>query len=472
MNKVSIITSLLGDTIADVSMINELMLSFKLSSKDCKKIANDFVSNRKNVVSRAKDYSDINDSYLKNFLMLTHYRFSQGLIKDKELYELFQYISNSDLRHDELVSMAIKLASLNQLNIILSKGMKIKESNYFKACRRGMELGNEDIYSQYKEKVTVKAAKKKLSILARYYSDEGISIIDTLEEFKKIDEKYFYSIFNVLDRYRLLLEEPGCLLEARYVTTNNPIISIIKEKIKSKSAFSFIRLSDGEAYGFNDCPRLARRQEMHWWGEELSQGLRKSIKDDFSKSLKNSIDMLGIPTPYKFIHYMDFKNSTTVVMDTELDIKVMNRLLYMSDYMVSSIRKGVISAQYLVEDQINNMVFTKEILNDIASLAKRVIVISGYQENFIRSNFNHHNIVVKEIPTHNLLSSRAETTYFENSLPHIYKEVREWIKNEVSIGDLVLVSGGFIGKIFISDSKESGAIALDVGQSFKFNLYY
>ncbi|WP_157938669.1 hypothetical protein, partial [Vibrio breoganii] len=333
--------------------------------------------------------------------------------------------------------------------------------------RRSLELENKFIYYDSRDKIQSYTKAKKLQILSKYYSEGGISQTEVDEGFKNIDEHYFIDFVNLISPKLKLISNKTNYFDLRYSKNKQMLfLSNIIDRVKIGKKFIFVRLSDGESYGYTNDNELSRRQEVHWWGEVLSEELRNKIKNDFSNAIFTTrFDFLGIPTHYKYIHYIANKNNKEISIKDNLDTNVINRLSFSLFSIIDAYSNERVCVDNFVEDQINNVMFTKENLRVLSKNANRTIVISGYKEKHIHETFNNDSIIVKEIPTHNLLSGSDKTCNSSLPLPYKYDEVREWISSNVKNGDLCFISAGFIGKIFACDALKNGAIVLDIGQS-------
>ena len=468
MDKKKIVLSLLYDNEVEISLINNVVNSFELNKKDKHQLMSTFHRSRRNVIERAKNYYKFEDLFIKNFLYLSYLQFSIMQPEDKEVYRIVHFTNTYGLESSGLISSLIPLCNLKQLEIIISNKRGLKQIHLFKVIKRSLQLGCEKLWEDNKQNIIEPEKRIKLELIRKYYSHEGISLRNVEKAFSTLSESYFTDYTQIIPSFDEIFTSEQQLFDLRYDKRAQRTLykNVIRALIR-KEPFSFMRISDGESYAFTDCPRLSKRQEIHWWGEELPLELRQEIKKEFNDNLSLKYDVLGIPSPYKFLHYVDFKNNSTIDLSSDLETKVVNRLAFVTHEIINKVESEEISADFFTEDQINNVVFNEKSINKMVKNSSRLIVISGYKAEYIKEKIHHNNIIVKEIPTHSLLTGKGETVKSLRPLPFVYKETLSWIQDNVQPGDLCLISAGFIGKFFIGKALSKGAVSLDVGQSLK-----
>lgn len=453
------IVHLLGDPGIDSSLINKILISLSLSNKQLTTILDAFEKNRRNISSRTSDYAVFENEYVRFYMLMKHKQYVSKKIEKG----LFLSCVQGCKRYPNLTSTLIKICDTQQLVYILDSGFPLKKAYLFVIARRALVLNDRLLYEKTLLKINDKKIHSTLDILSRYYSNEGLTISEIEIYFHSASEKYFVDYLKHVPSYLDLVPESKNFLDARYkVDKRAKLVNLIIERLKKNQPFSLLRLSDGESYGFSQCPDLSNRQENHWWGSTLPEALRKKIKSEFVDSIKGRIDVFGMPTPYKFVNYLGHDNNRSIKLDKNLDRFVVNRLAYTSNQLVRKITNGDIKIDYLTEDQINLFLFNRVSFQDILKAASRVIVITGYIESYVRQSIDHANLIVKSIPTHNLNKSNSGACVSSKPLPYVYDEINHWINDNVGNGDLCLISAGFIGKIFVMKSFQQGAVALDV----------
>lgn len=232
----------------------------------------------------------------------------------------------------------------------------------------------------------------------------------------------------------------------------------IEEQLGKKVAFSYIRINDGECYGFPEEPLITisaiERQERHWWGKTLNIDVRKGIQKKFKTALAGA-NALGIPGVYKFIHDLSVKETDNAFSSSLLK-RGFGTAFAVSDYLLT--------ADYVLDATSNLDIFEISFLENLITKAKNVVIISGFRTEVVRDLFSNEKISFVELPTHNQLKDRNISSQVKGSLPDIYNEISSNIVSRCMPGTLCLFSAGFIGKILIHEATNKGAVCLDVGQ--------
>lgn len=428
----------------------------------------EILERRKSIVELAKNYNLFKGVYFRTLLMLQNYRFKHELISNDDFDKVYKFLRHNKKQRTQVLSRLIfLLKDINQIEILTYSGFITNKRSKFNILRRVLELGEFDLYSRVSKELEIDMlSRNKLEILHAYYSRK-VSISEIEDMFRKVKEPYFLDYFSNVDSFWNYLEDHRNFLEMRRCADKRAeFTSAIERALKNKESFSFVRLSDGEAYAYSDDDKLSERQENHWWGETLAKDLREKIKSDFQRyMMTEAFDFIGVPSTYKYVHYIGFTN---VVFDcqTDLDRKVINRIGFVINTLSPMIKEGCFREAKICEDQINNEMFDLNYFVKLTKSAGRLIIISGY-DSFVLSELTSEINIPKifiSIPTHNLLKMRGDTNSYGPSLPYVYDSILSEIDSTVMAGDLCLISGGFIGKMFVAACQKKNGVAIDIGQ--------
>lgn len=306
-----------------------------------------------------------------------------------------------------------------------------------------------------------RAGRLKVSLLRSGLFENGVS------SFEELQRGFSSLTFRVSEIFKeeispLYSDIPASkdYLAARFDTKQkSQLRDTLIGAVEAGESLSYLRLGDGECYGFADQvsvdERGEARQEQHWWGEELELSLRHELQVRFRDSV-NQATIVGVPTVLRLIK----------------DFNLTNR----EDYPVNSLISRIIcvmrgAAPYLegkviVEDQSNLFLFNQEFIDQIFSVAKKVCVVSGVRTALVRRWApDESKLHCIEVPTHRLLREEAVGSTTDGVLPRVYEHFLKSISLHSGPGVVVLVSAGFIGKIFVAEAAKNGAVALDMGQT-------
>ncbi|WP_048649305.1 hypothetical protein [Nitratireductor soli] len=235
-------------------------------------------------------------------------------------------------------------------------------------------------------------------------------------------------------------------------------LSLVKAAIQDRKPFSLVRLSDGEGYLFPEGRFFgsadAADRERHWWGTELPGDLRSAIIAEARDAIAQA-DIVGIPAVYRFIRdHTDWSRSLTQSIQGRGLLQVLN----------GAPNLIAVSAR-IAEDKVN--VSSLSDLQTIASLARlagKVIIVGSVKRENLPPPFDSGpNVELIPIPTHNRTSLNDKYHSGSKPLPFVYPALLEKLRAAADPGDLVLVAGGIIGKIFVGCARSNGAVALDIG---------
>lgn len=238
--------------------------------------------------------------------------------------------------------------------------------------------------------------------------------------------------------------------------------NLLKENIKNKKSFSFIRLSDGEGYIFDNYSFTfddSCNREMHWWGEELESSRRKLLKDELFSAVIRA-DAIGLPSVFRLWRDVS-KNISTI--DASIQFRGIFSVLNGVNSMME--RNEFVNLLQVLEEKSNQFLFGNvERVKELVMLSPGVVFISSVKSEVLSEIFSPCEINYIEIPTHARTNGTDDYFVSEKKLPYLYEDIKNHLKDIVRPGWLVLVSAGVLGKILIDYSKALGAVALDVGE--------
>ncbi|MBB3063191.1 hypothetical protein [Microbulbifer rhizosphaerae] len=263
----------------------------------------------------------------------------------------------------------------------------------------------------------------------------------------------------VIASYAAIRDRAVLIDVKRNLHQEKKFIGLIKNRLISRTGFSFIRLSDGEGYIFQDFSQHftesdACNRERHWWGREIPLDIRAQLILNTVDAVKNA-DVLGIPSVYRFLR--DHSDRSV-----SLENSIQGRGLLSVLQGIQVVDQG--RALY-TDDKANIAIFNKiENIRYLCKFAKKLIVISSGSSECLKKafgeSFNFHLI---NIPTHNKTQLNERYITCDKPLPYIYKDVYDEILEIAEAGDLVLVGAGVSGKAFMDAAKQKDAVGLDLG---------
>ncbi|MCE8002216.1 hypothetical protein [Billgrantia ethanolica] len=330
-----------------------------------------------------------------------------------------------------------------------------------KAAVEGEREVFDDLKKRYFQQITPAASVKLLYWEGRLKDESVVNFQTIVKQFCLLDKtlsreykKYLLSLFEIIPEEKNMLD---------YQIKKNKLAKIkeqVEKAVLNGDRFSFVRLNDGEGYGFPNtlpCAFDMERQELHWWGEVLPPALRNKIQEDFRRSLFEHA-LVGIPSVFRFINELSINRDYSIFN---------NALLCRLFTICHGYLKAYDARAYITEGQINLYLFDREYIAKLARLAQRVIFISGAKREYLQPVFDDipHATYI-ELPTHRLLKTeKFSYTEAMQPLPYVYENYLEQIRELAGPGVVFFISAGFIGKIFAAEVAKNGGVALDVGQT-------
>lgn len=395
-----------------------------------------------------------------------------GFVDFQRLFDEYSLISESSVQKVTpivglLSTLVVTKAPVNKVRSMLeclkTSIYSLTEFQQIKFLTRLADQGQCDEFEwweTHRKKPMSDAGFLKVSLLrSSLFSSEG-------DSFSRLEQAFMSLPYRLSETYRDEIKplydgvpESQNLLSARFhLELKSNLKKMIADAISEGRSLSYLRLGDGECYGFADQKLVDEkgeiRQEEHWWGEQLDSHLRHKLQSGFFASLSTA-NILGVPTVLRLIK--DFN------------------LEYRKDYSTNSlmarilcVMKGAaahIHDKTIVEDQSNLFLFDSEFIDRIFLEAEKVCVISGLRSDLVHQWApNVDKLECVEIPTHRLLRAGTLGSKTDGILPHVYENYMDSIRALSGSKVVFLVSAGFIGKIFVAEAARNGSVALDVGQ--------
>lgn len=305
----------------------------------------------------------------------------------------------------------------------------------------------------------------KLSILGR--KQENASTITHAEvvcQFRDIAPKSILEELenHILSKYKSVEKSMAYMNIQWDKKQRSKFIAFITKKIIEKTPFAFIRLSDGEGYLFQDNAQFfnieaIENRERHWWGSVIDENLRKKLIKVNREAIEHA-DVLGIPSIYRIMR--DFNPTMTHL--TEMGGGITGRgLLEVLRYLPEKPKNTI-----LTEEKGNFALFNDiNTIRNLCNVATRVVFVSSVKESTLQLLLQLNNLVTISIPTHHRTQGNTAYCELHDILPKVVDEVIAEMSIKVQAGDLVFISAGVVGKVFIAHAKLIGAISIDLGHT-------
>ncbi|MCB8884106.1 hypothetical protein ACELLULO517_28090 [Acidisoma cellulosilytica] len=245
---------------------------------------------------------------------------------------------------------------------------------------------------------------------------------------------------------------------------HDQVASKILHAIETRSGFSLIRVGDGEGaflrLNNEDESRYANLYDANrqnrmamWFGSNFDWRNNGFFEDSLAlvKAIE-SCDILAIPD----IAWL--RNGYSISSQSGIP-SLVNIVRFCSEFMQTPEKMHFTTASTAKELQIHGH------FEVILRVVKRVTVISCLPDlpTLLRNYFGISQVTFIQIPGEQ--GSRAalgDQVSFAAHYPEVYKDLLKSLEKPWG-GELVLIAGGFLGKLYASKIKEYGGIALDIG---------
>lgn len=221
------------------------------------------------------------------------------------------------------------------------------------------------------------------------------------------------------------------------------VFNDIKDHLERKSAFAVLRYGDGEAMMLDTDLGESADYKAHVFKRQLGDTVNEDEKKEIITNLSlayNKADIIGVATPR---HHR--KGGYW-----EKAIPILSKALKTNKEYCS------IDIHF---DFLNNKVFDKLLAN-----RKRLFYVnSNNLDQRFKERYNIEEVYSYIIPGEMKFSPEYNGI---RHYPDHFNKVKEWIDSVGCRGELCLVGGGVVGKMYCIWFKERGGIAVDVGSVF------
>ncbi len=229
--------------------------------------------------------------------------------------------------------------------------------------------------------------------------------------------------------------------------------NLVKLNLKNKSPFAFARYSDGEIMLLN---RKEYQGEYDWAIKKLigynhTEEENVELSNYLVETLKK-VDIIGFPTP-RHLNRADFFSKGIEVFEKYVSGDLLDkRLLASIDVFYDWLGDAKLAeSQALYPDYFEDILRDQEVVNIVSCRDL------GEQ---LKKKYN-----IGKVNSYIIAPEAKFTSGYEGErhYPYQFKKIEEWIKSMDCTGQVCLVAGGVISKIYNIWFKEQGGISLDIG---------
>ena len=251
-------------------------------------------------------------------------------------------------------------------------------------------------------------------------------------------------------------------------------IVVVRQRLASRTPFSFVRFGDGEAACLPYEPVLAPMagidaadRERIWWGRALRPAIRSRMAEKIAGAMWNA-DCIGIPTTSRYLRELE------LTKDDRLENTLTGRGLRAILYNVERYREfrpqgapPIFTSCHLHQD-----LERWNLYGELLDSAKNVVLVSchpGLADLMIKKfsiEITGNILLPPDHVSGPLLGKRLSGG---RELPEMLDETIGDVA-AMSAQSLVLVGAGYPGKILVEAARAHGGVALDLGSIFDYWL--
>lgn len=240
------------------------------------------------------------------------------------------------------------------------------------------------------------------------------------------------------------------------------IVEILKKRIKDKTPTSLIRLGDGEG-NFMDYPKQFKKQQSDdqeaiqtiWWQDSVitDQKTKTKLSFDLEKSI-SSADIIGVYPDRRL-----FRVLGRALSQNKVERGHRGGIAIMNSVVDNNLKNKILTSSHCHFD-LETWDLYQYLLSEVDKLS--VITCHESIKEYLTERFGIKEIDLLKIPSEKkyakLFGYHEKQDHYPTRFHEILKQVSDCEK-----GQVFLVAAGFLGKMYCTEIKEAGGIAIDIG---------
>ena len=247
-------------------------------------------------------------------------------------------------------------------------------------------------------------------------------------------------------------------------------IDLVRQRLRERHPFAFVRLGDGEAACLPCERRLAlfavpdrRDRERIWWGKPLERQDRSRLYPRLARAMFDA-DCVGIPTVSRFIRELRLERNDT--LETSLTGRGLRAVLYCAENW-DQLRSPGIPGPVFTSCHLHQDLELWNCYDELLDGLRDVVLVSCHERlaDWMQERFDLKIAGQILLPPDRVTGPYLAKDYEGPSLPAHFDDTIARI-GDLSRDRLVLVGAGLLGKLLVSEARAHGGIALDIGSIF------
>ncbi len=246
-------------------------------------------------------------------------------------------------------------------------------------------------------------------------------------------------------------------------------IGTVRERLRARTPFSFIRLGDGEANALQQASSFAGQfefdaaeREKVWWGRTLDSEVRQDLAARVRQATLDA-DAIGFPAREWFLRDVRLDSGAPLSAT-----KSGRGLLVVAETIARESRSGGVAGKILTSAHMPQDLQRWEVYPELFDGVRQVVVVSCHPSlpDILRDRFGLNSTKHVLIAPGDSMREMEHRALTEDEVPPRSVEHALDTLGDSPNGQLVLVGAGYAGKIIVAEAKRRGGIALDLGSIF------
>jgi len=247
------------------------------------------------------------------------------------------------------------------------------------------------------------------------------------------------------------------------------LVSAVRERLRSATPFSFIRLGDGEASALHYPLRLANHfdsdaaeREKVWWGRTLDADTRTQLAKRVRSAIEHA-DAIGIPTRSRLLRDVRLDGGPALARG-----KSGRGLLAVMETLAEASGNGSLAGKIVTSAHVHQDMERWNLYGELFDGVGEVVLVSCHAAlpDELMRRFGLPTAKHVITPPGDAMLEMQQRALADSELPsasidRALADLGDWPR-----GRLVLVGAGYAGKIIIDEARQRGGIALDLGSIF------
>ncbi|HEX3652686.1 MAG TPA: tetratricopeptide repeat protein [Rhizomicrobium sp.] len=247
------------------------------------------------------------------------------------------------------------------------------------------------------------------------------------------------------------------------------LIDEVRERLRTATPFSFIRLGDGEANALHYPLRLAEHfdsdaaeREKVWWGRTLDSDTRAQLATRVRCAIENA-DAIGVPTRSRLLRDVRLDGGPALARR-----KSGRGLISVMGALEEATANGSLAGKIVTSAHVHQDMERWNIYGELFDGVSAVVLVSCHAAlpDELMRRFGLRTAKHVLMPPGDAMLEMQHRALTDNEVPpaslnRALADLGDWPR-----GRMVLIGAGYAGKVIVDEARRRGGVALDLGSIF------